>query len=63
MTRHAPRAAVAALVALFVPLTAALAGPAVTVYTHDLGYVRETRALELTWGDRHHAHRERFRAG
>ena len=26
------------------------AGPAVTVYTHDLGYVRETRALELAGG-------------
>ena len=46
MTRHVPRAADFALVALFVPL-AALAGPAVTVYTHDLGYVRETRALDL----------------
>ena len=32
------------------PAAAATAGPAVTVYTHDLGYVRETRALELTGG-------------
>ena len=30
--------------------TAAAAGPAVTVYTRDLGYVRETRALDLTGG-------------
>jgi hypothetical protein len=29
---------------------AAIAGPAVTVYTRDLGYVRETRALELAGG-------------
>jgi hypothetical protein len=29
---------------------AAAAGPAVTVYTRDLGYVRETRALDLTGG-------------
>ena len=39
-----------ALGLLLLLATAAAAGPAVTVYTHDLGYVRETRALELAGG-------------
>jgi hypothetical protein len=48
------RSLVVALPALGLLLTlatgAAAAGPAVTVYTRDLGYVRETRALELGGG-------------
>lgn len=35
---------------LLLTLAAAVAGPAVTVYTRDLGYVRETRTLELAGG-------------
>ena len=35
---------------LMLAVSAAAAGPSVTVYTRDLGYVRETRALELAGG-------------
>ncbi len=35
---------------LVLATAAAAAGPAVTVYTRDLGYVRETRVLELAGG-------------
>ena len=46
MNRYAMKAVVL-LLALAAVAPARAAGPAVTIYTHDLGYVRETRALDL----------------
>lgn len=40
-------AAAALALTLVVPAAARAAGPAVTIYTHDLGFVRETRPLDL----------------
>jgi hypothetical protein len=51
IARFAPAGGLAALVlAVLMAASAqpAHAGPAVTVYTHDLGFVREQRALELS---------------
>ncbi len=46
--RMFPRWTFAAALAIgVVPTVSAHAGPAVTVYSHDLGFVRETRALDL----------------
>ena len=43
-------AALGVLVTLVAPATGGAAGPAVTIYTHDLGFVRETRGLDLAGG-------------
>ena len=42
-----PLAALSLVFACFAPVPTALAGPAVTVYTQDLGYVRESRTFDL----------------
>jgi hypothetical protein len=44
------RALVLALASTALFARAAAAGPRVTIYTHDLGYVRETRSLQLHGG-------------
>ncbi|MFN8586477.1 MAG: hypothetical protein U0704_01655 [Candidatus Eisenbacteria bacterium] len=44
MTKHAAAAVALAATTL---VSAAQAGPSLTIYTHDLGFVRESRTLEL----------------
>src|SRR5262245_65764257 len=44
----ARRASMAMAAAVTIVAPGRAAGPAVTIYSHDLGYVRESRALELS---------------